>query len=283
MRRKAPSLELFAQQGELRTVPMRTITADEKFNVRQVYDPVRLGELEASIRSTGGLLNPLIVAESDDGKLYLLGGFRRSRALAAIHGEATPDLLVPVRVVKCATPEDAMLANIAVDGAQEPFRRYDLADRLAKLRRESKLDNKTLAARTGLGPMTVSQLITCRQKLIEPIVEAWRSAPSAAREIPFTKLLDWSRHAPEDQAIAFKKYMTDLVREAEKKDELDDPPDDPRKKPAILLKPRTKRELVKQLAKFREKQEAGKLKGEELGAYKFARWALRETQQLRFE
>jgi ParB/RepB/Spo0J family partition protein len=277
-------MELFeAARGDLRNVRMGDIVADEAFNVRQAYDPVRLSELEESIRASGGILNPLIVSEGKDGKLHLLGGFRRSRALASIHGEALPNVIVPVRVVRCQTEDDALLANIAVDGAQEPFRRYDLADRLAWLRKERKLDNRTLAARTGLGHMTVSQLITARTKLIEPIVEAWRSAPSAAREIPFTKLLDWSRHSHEDQAIAFKKYMADLVREAEKKDELDDPADDPKRKPAILLKPRTKRELVKQLAKFREKQEAGKLKGEELGAYKFARWALREVQNLRFD
>lgn len=274
-----------ASAGDVRTVRFGDVVVDETFNVRQSYDEERLDALVEAIRQVGGLLSPIIVSETPDGKLYLLNGFRRSRALTKLYGASAPEVLVPARIIHCQSDEDALLVNLASDSSQEPFRRYDLAERLTQLRIHRKMDNKLLGQRTGLGPMTVSQLITARTKLAQPIIEAWRAASSAATELPFTRLLDWARYPPEEQMIAFKKYMAvEAVDEGE--DDLSPPAsadDEPKPQPAILLKPRTKKELLTQLDKLREKHAAGQMSAEERGAFKYARWSLNELSQLRFE
>lgn len=267
---------------DLRTISFGSLVIDETFNVRQTYDEERLNALIESIRHVGGLLSPVIVSEMSDGKMYLLNGFRRCRALAKMYGDKKNEITIPARVVHCQSDEDAILVNLASDSSQEPFRRYDLAERLTQLRVHRKLGNDVLGARTGLGPMTVSQLITARTKLAQPIVEAWKSAASAATEIPFTKLLDWSRYPPEEQMLAFKKYMAaEAVDEGET--DLSPSSEEPEPKPAILLKPRSKKVLLAQLEKLREKHASGEMSPEERGAFKYAKWCLNEISQLRFE
>src|SRR5437867_375152 len=51
-----------------------------KFQPRQYFDPEKLQELAASIKSTGGLLQPIVVRPLDNCKYEIVAGERRWRA-----------------------------------------------------------------------------------------------------------------------------------------------------------------------------------------------------------
>ncbi|EKD71084.1 MAG: hypothetical protein ACD_46C00278G0011 [uncultured bacterium] len=51
-----------------------------KYQPRQYFDPEKLWELAESIKSTGGLLQPIVVRPTNDGKYEIVAGERRWRA-----------------------------------------------------------------------------------------------------------------------------------------------------------------------------------------------------------
>lgn len=280
----APKVEIVgpATRGENTMIRFSDLLIDEAFNVRKTYPLDSLKVLVASIEHTGGLLAPLTVTARPDGKFFLQSGFRRSRALRMIHGAKLDQMMVPARVLQFTNEDDAVFANLAVDQAHEPIRKYDLADRLTYMRQVRKLENKEIAEKSGLGPMTVSQLITCRTKLHSDIIEAWKAAPSVEQEIKFTHLLEWSRHPHEDQLVAFRQYMdAHAADESEDAASVEDGKKKKKKPKAVNVatqKVRPKKQLSTQLEKFEEKKED--LSGEKLGAYRMLRWTLGYTEKL---
>lgn len=63
---------------------LHTLSIDQlirgKYQPRQHFDPTQLQELADSIKSTGGLLQPIVVRPAKDGKFEIIAGERRWRA-----------------------------------------------------------------------------------------------------------------------------------------------------------------------------------------------------------
>lgn len=271
-------------------IPFGEIVVDDNMNVRKTYDGKRIASLAASIRTQGQLDPYLVAPRSEDGKYHLISGFRRARAHVLIHGDKSAEIMVPANVKRFANPDDALIANLAFDEGREPVKRYELADRLAYLSGELGYKGVDLAKKINMSNATVSNLIACRNRLAQEVLDVWKSAPSPDQEIPISRLVEWSQFPVEDQLAALEAYMS-LGDESDDEDENsgdgDDAGDgDPKgknKKKTILMKPRSKKNLVAKLDEFREREAAGEEFSEaEAGAFKCLRWVLQETKTLRF-
>ena len=265
------------------------IVIDDNMNVRKTYDGKRIASLALSIK-TQGQLDPFLVApRSEDGKYHLISGFRRARAHKLIHGDKAPEILVPANVKRFRNADDALIANLAFDEGREPVKRYELADRLAYMSGELGYKGIDLAKKINMSNATVSNLIACRNRLAQEVLDVWKSAPSPDQEIPISRLVEWSQFPVEDQLAALEAYMS-LGDESDDEDENsgdggagDGEPKDRKKKKTILMKPRSKKNLVAKLDEFRERETAGEEFSEaEAGAFKCLRWVLQETKTLRF-
>lgn len=132
------------------------VTVDETFNVRQAaVDAAEDRALGESIGSEGLIQHP-VVRKLDDGSYFLLAGFRRFRA--------APGDEIDVKVVEC-DDLTAYLINATENVQRKNLKPYELADRIALLRRKFSVDTKTLAERLRLSPSYVRNLYRLRTKL----------------------------------------------------------------------------------------------------------------------
>jgi len=128
-----------SQSAELRTLPIKDIHVVQGRNPRRRFDPIRLTELEASVKQDG-VLAPVLVRHTKEG-YELIAGERRFRAAK---GAGLTD--VPVRIV---TVNDAKAQELAL---VENLQRVDLlpldeSDALLELSKTRSLDE--LEAITG--------------------------------------------------------------------------------------------------------------------------------------
>ncbi|MGB8420189.1 PRTRC system ParB family protein [Paraburkholderia sp.] len=66
------------------TIPLNRIKVLS--NPRKYFDPLKMAEMEASVRETG-VIQPILVRPSDDGNFIVIAGERRYRAAMTVHGE----------------------------------------------------------------------------------------------------------------------------------------------------------------------------------------------------
>ncbi|MFQ5434497.1 MAG: ParB/RepB/Spo0J family partition protein [Anaerolineae bacterium] len=144
----------------IRTVPIKQIQPNPH-QPRSQMDEEKLAELAASIKEHG-LIQPLIVTESDDG-YTLIAGERRWRA-SQLAGLAD----MPV-IVKEATPQ-AMLELAIIENIQRAdLNPLEEAYAYQQLMDEFGLTQEKVAQRVGKGRSTVANLVRLTQ--LPPIIQ----------------------------------------------------------------------------------------------------------------
>jgi len=283
------------EQGTLAMLPLGIIEANEEFNARRVYDPVKIASLAESIK-TIGLETPLEVArrfaDNGEARYFLIAGFRRRLALMQIHGQDAARVQVPCRILSDSRGDIAqyMLRNLVSDEGHEPVRRCDQARRFHYLVTECKIPVAHIAKVVTMRPDLVEQLVFCWQSLTPALRDAWEKSQSRDREIPLGLLASWAKKAPEDQRIALEHYLDpdaatrgsmgedeDDFMLSEGQDFVEKPKPKPKPKPKQAGKPLD----AFRIRQMRERiQKDRHMTNEKRGAMKALSWALGETSSI---
>ena len=132
------------------------------FQPRRDLNMAGLEELASSIRTTQGLLQPILVRQQEDGRFEIIAGERRWRA-AQMAGLKQ----LPVQVVEAT--EEAALAMALIENIQrEDLNAMETAIALKRLREEFSLTHQEIADRVGKSRVTVTNLL--RLTNLEPDV-----------------------------------------------------------------------------------------------------------------
>jgi ParB-like chromosome segregation protein Spo0J len=197
---------------DIHLVPLSKIKVDDKWNVRSNYDGIE--ELGAQIKAQG-LLTPLTV----DQNFKLIAGFRRIKALYALHNEKDPDILVKVTVKEIELPHEALLMNIGENTGRESLNDYDLAKRLHELEDTNGkygVKRAMIQRQTGLSATTISKLIQTYVQLAPAIKKAWAASYAGelkdAKEktvngLPTMRLYEWAKEEEKDQKKLLAAYL----------------------------------------------------------------------------
>lgn len=130
------------------SVPVSEIRVN-RYQPRRDFDEEHLAELTASVREYG-VLQPLVVRRSEDGKFELIAGERRLRAARQAGLER-----VPV-VVRDARDKDAALIALVENLQREDLGFLEEAAGYARLLEEFGLTQEELAARLGKKQSTIA-------------------------------------------------------------------------------------------------------------------------------
>lgn len=145
---------------------------------RTRFNDAALAELAASIREAG-IIQPLVVSETGDGRYALIAGERRLRA-ARIAGLVS----VPV-VVRQAAPENAFVMALVENIQREDLNPVEQARAFQRLGTEFGLTQEDIAKRVGRQRSTVANSV--RLLKLEPAVllaiEDGRLAEGSARAL----------------------------------------------------------------------------------------------------
>lgn len=137
-----------ANREEILSVPVTDIRMN-RYQPRRDFDEEQLNELTASVREYG-VLQPLVVRRSEDGKFELIAGERRLRAARQAGLER-----VPV-VVRDAQDRDAALIALVENLQREDLGFLEEAAGYARLLEEFGLTQEELAARLGKKQSTIA-------------------------------------------------------------------------------------------------------------------------------
>lgn len=157
------------------------IIVDESFNSRVQYDGT--GEDGGTIESLArdikrkGLLQPPVVREDLDGKVHLVAGFRRLRALR-INGEK----LTPVTHLGRMGEQEALIANITENVQRLTLKPAELAIGLHRLS-ESGMSGAAIASQVGLSKPHVNNLIRIRKSATPYIWQKWSAESLTMNEV----------------------------------------------------------------------------------------------------
>jgi len=137
-----------ANREEILSVAVTDIRVN-RYQPRRDFDEEQLAELTASVREYG-VLQPLVVRRSEDGKFELIAGERRLRAARQAGLER-----VPV-VVRDAQDRDAALIALVENLQREDLGFLEEAAGYARLLEEFGLTQEELAARLGKKQSTIA-------------------------------------------------------------------------------------------------------------------------------
>jgi ParB family chromosome partitioning protein len=190
-------------EGELRSLAVSAIQPG-KFQPRQAFDPEKIDELAASIKSQG-LIQPIVVRAIGRDRYELIAGERRWRAAQKAGLDEIPAL---VKVV----PDQAVVAMALIENIQrEDLSPLEEAQALARLIDEFGLTHQQTADAIGRSRAAVSNLL----RLLD--------LPDAIKRLLGDRKLDMG-HAralatlPEARAVALAREAADKewsVRELE--------------------------------------------------------------------
>ncbi len=190
-------------EGELRSLAIGMIQPG-KFQPRHAFDPEKIEELAASIKSQG-LIQPVVVRAIGAGRFELIAGERRWRAAQQAGLDEIPAL---VKVV----PDQAVVAMALIENIQrEDLSPLEEAQALSRLIEEFGLTHQQTADAVGRSRAAVSNLL----RLLD--------LPAAIKRLLDERKLDMG-HAralatlPEARAVALAREAADKewsVRELE--------------------------------------------------------------------
>lgn len=92
-------------------------------NVRKEFDQEKMRELEASVKAMG-ILQPILVAQRDDGNYRLVAGERRVRAARAVGHEGIPAMVAEMteaEIVECQVVENLQREDVSAIEEAEGF------------------------------------------------------------------------------------------------------------------------------------------------------------------
>lgn len=142
----------------MQTIQLNKLTVSEKYNVRLTDRENGLEELSASIRAHG-LLENLLVTQSDNDNFEVIAGGRRLSALKILQkqGFIADDYTVPCEIVAAENAVEISLAENMVRVTMHPADQFEAWARLV----ENGLNIRDIATRFG----ETEKLITQRLKL----------------------------------------------------------------------------------------------------------------------
>ncbi len=144
------------EPGPALTPSVRMVSVDQiqpnPYQPRRAFHPERLNELAASVQANG-LVQPVLLRPTPDGKFQIVAGERRWRA-ARIAGLATIPALVQ------EIPEAKVLELTLVENIQrEDLNPIETAHAFEQLAREFSLTHEEIARRTGKDRTTVTNFL----------------------------------------------------------------------------------------------------------------------------
>lgn len=204
-------------QGEHIQVPLSQIERDEEFNARQGDSAYRnIPELAESVKQNGQLQEVTVMVNKKGAEkpYFMVNGFRRGRAFEVIAKETKTDPMVNVFVKPFEGERfeerlmEAKWANLASDGGTDPLRDYEYAARCQYFHSKLGASPKKIAKFIGKHEQTVYTYLKLFEKLSPEVKTAWSSAPDPEKEIPVSKLLQWSKRGPAEQKALMEKYVS---------------------------------------------------------------------------
>lgn len=161
--------------GGIMMIPLGRIKVDPEFNVRQTADEEKIKELAKSIEAEGQIQD-VIVEPMEDGNYFLIGGHRRLAAFKLLL-ESAPDsrkktyenirgsLWVPTdaKGQRLTDKKEIEIARYFVNMAENVQRSnvttYDLAQRIAHMKKTYELDGGEIGKRLGKGTSYTNNLL----------------------------------------------------------------------------------------------------------------------------
>jgi ParB/RepB/Spo0J family partition protein len=174
-------------EGELRIVQLDQIETRDGFNPRTAIDQERLDELTASIKQRG-ILQPLLLTQTEKGTLRLVAGHRRLAAARAAGLRQAPALIR----AGDEQLEDALSENLV----REDLNPIETARALARAVKQGRLGQKALAERLGKYPAYVRE----RLRLLRLPDQAQQAL--AAGELPLSAAAALERIAKVSAQVA---------------------------------------------------------------------------------
>lgn len=188
----------------LRSVPLGKLVPNPN-QPRKIFDEAALNELAASIRQHG-IIQPVIVEESQDGSFLIIAGERRYRA-----AEKAGLREVPV-VVRSFSPEKKLEIALIENVQREDLNPVEEAEAYKALMEHSSLSQEEVAEKVGKSRPAVANALRLL-KLPEDILAALRSGElSSGHARAILAVL-----GPADQATLFRRILDEglSVRQAE--------------------------------------------------------------------
>jgi ParB family chromosome partitioning protein len=147
----APAVDVMVAGAVYREVPIESITPNAK-QPRQVFDEDALAELEHSIREFG-LMQPIVVRESDSGTYEIVMGERRWRAAQQAGLDAIPAIVRK-------TSDDAMLRDALLENIHRvQLNPLEEAAAYQQLLEEFDVTHEELANRIGRSRPVITNMI----------------------------------------------------------------------------------------------------------------------------
>lgn len=147
----APVVDMMVAGAVYREVPIDSIAPNAK-QPRQVFDEEALAELEHSIREFG-LMQPIVVRESDTGRYELVMGERRWRAAQQAGLDAIPAIVRK-------TADDAMLRDALLENIHRvQLNPLEEAAAYQQLLEEFEVTHEELANRIGRSRPVITNMI----------------------------------------------------------------------------------------------------------------------------
>ncbi len=179
---------------------------------RKYFNPDTLAELSNSIKQKG-VLQPVIIRKTGEGKIYLVAGERRLKAARMAGLEKIPAILTIGN-----SAEIALIENLQ----REDLKPIEAAEALKKMMDEYNYTHEQLAAVIGKARSTVTEILSL-VKLPEEIKEESRRADNFPRRL-LTEVA--KQDTPEKMIELFQQakegnLKSDQVREVTRKNKTD--------------------------------------------------------------
>lgn len=202
----------FATEGKLMTLPIDQITVDDQINSRNGGKGIDTSTEEfktfvETIRSQGMIAPVSVWDQSGPGvtRYVLFAGFRRMAAAKALGFKS-----VQARVMTSDSAVDPLIKNILENVQREPPRPYDLACRLAHIKKKYKVSGQAIAKQVGKSDSYVNNLIRMREKLHPSVLDQW--AKTEANYQACKELAAYDK----DEQLTHPLYLAMIGEEPEK-------------------------------------------------------------------
>jgi len=180
--------------GQILLIPLKQII-ENPLRPRMYYDDAKTDELMRSIEESG-IIEPLCVTSSNNGKYVIISGERRFRAAKKLGYKTLPCVLVE------SQPEKSVITCLTNNLTHEPLNYFEIAMSYEKLKEHFGLSYEQTAAKIGVDTNEVLSKVRLLQiplKLRKIIVEYGLSQNYASILV---------RH-PDDQKEELLKNITD--------------------------------------------------------------------------
>lgn len=152
-----------AEGEEIKKIPVSLIVPN-RYQPRTVFDDEKIEELARTIR-THGIIQPIVVRETEDGRYELIAGERRWRAVQTLNWETVPAIVNNLNDTETASV--ALIENLQ----REELSPIEEAAAYGKLLELHQLTQEALAQRLGKGQSTVANKLRLL-KLPEEVQQA---------------------------------------------------------------------------------------------------------------